>query len=179
MHLELLKQYTTMGLPAQQQSETEQTHKPDDASQLPPEALDLASKLFDLGIYHAIKPVLILANILLPAREGKAAELSQYITAGIPVNLTNSKGDTLLMLASYHGHVDTTRMLLDSGADVNVLNDRGQSIIAGAVFKGYEEVVKVLFEKDADVRKGQPNAVDSAKMFRRDDMLALFGEEGG
>jgi ankyrin repeat protein len=165
-----------MGLPAQQQPETEQTPKPNDASQLPPEALDLASKLFDLGIYHATKPVLILADILLSAREGKTAELSQYITAGIPVNLTNGKGDTLLMLASYHGHIDTAHMLLDSGADVNVLNDRGQSIIAGAVFKGYDEVVKALFEKGADVRKGHPNAVDSARMFKRDDTLTLFGE---
>lgn len=81
------------------------------------------------------------------------------------------------MLASYHGHLETVRVLLDSGADVNVLNDRGQSIIAGAVFKGEDEVVKALFEKGADVRKGQPNAVDSAKMFKRDDMLTLFGEE--
>ena len=120
-----------------------------------------------------------LTNVIFVAREGKTADLSQYITAGIPVNLTNSKGDTLLMLASYNGHLETVLMLLDSGADVNVLNDRGQSIIAGAVFKGEDEVVKALFEKAADVRKGHPNAVDSARMFKRDEILTLFDEEGG
>lgn len=83
------------------------------------------------------------------------------------------------MLASYHGQLGTVNMLLDAGADANVLNDRGQSVIAGAVFKGYDDVVKMLFGKGADVRLGQPNAVDSAVMFKRDECLRLFGVEDG
>ncbi|CAD0106265.1 unnamed protein product [Aureobasidium uvarum] len=98
------------------------------------------------------------------ARQGKTEELAQY-------------GDTLLMLAAYHGYAETTRMLLDKGADPNVLNDRGQSPIAGAVFKGSDDVVKLLFERKADVYAGQPNAVDSAHMFRKEDYLTLFGVE--
>lgn len=69
-------------------------------------------------------------------------------------------------------------MLLELEADANVLNDRGQSIIAGAVFKGYDEVVKLLYEKGSDVTRGHPNAVDSAKMFKREECLRLFGEDG-
>ncbi|KAF2220495.1 ankyrin repeat-containing domain protein, partial [Elsinoe ampelina] len=134
-------------------------------SELPPAALELAGKLFDL------------------AREGSTDALGQYLDAGIPLNLTNSKGDTLLMLAAYHGHVETTRLLLQKGADPNVLNDRGQSILAGAVFKGHDEVVRILFEgmdgRKADVRLGQPNAVDSASMFQKEDYLRLFGVESG
>ncbi|PNS16439.1 hypothetical protein CAC42_173 [Sphaceloma murrayae] len=134
--------------------------------QLPPAAIDLAGKLFDL------------------AREGNTAALTQYLDAGIPPNLTNHKGDTLLMLAAYHGHAATTRILLEKGADPNVLNDRGQSIIAGAVFKGYDDVVAVLFEgvdgrpPRADIRLGQPNAVDCASMFGHEKYLELFGVEG-
>lgn len=153
-----------MGLPQQtdESAPTTAPSKPTSISELPPAALDLASKLFDY------------------ARTGATAELSQYLSAGIPPNLTNHKGDTLLMLAAYHGHPETVKMLLDKGADANALNDRGQSPIAGAVFKGYEDVVKVLFDAGVDVRAGHPNAVDSARMFKREGMLRLFGvgEEG-
>jgi ankyrin repeat protein len=81
------------------------------------------------------------------------------------------------MLASYHGHAETAKMLLDNGADANVLNARGQSPIAGAVFKGYDDVVRVLYEGGADVKLGQPNAVDCARMFKRSSCLKLFGVE--
>ena len=148
-----------MGLPQQQEQPKEQPAAESQKPQLPPEALELASKLFDF------------------AREGKSPELQQYIRAGIPVNLTNHKGDTLLMLASYHGHLETVNMLLENGADTNALNERGQSPIAGAVFKGYNEIVRAIFDKGADLYAGQPNAIDSAKMFKREECLRIFGVE--
>jgi ankyrin repeat protein len=129
------------------------------SAQLPPEAVALAGKLFDF------------------AREGKTAELEQYISHGIPVNLTNHKGDTLVMLAAYHGHLETLKMLLDKGADMDVLNERGQSPIAGAVFKGYDEVVALMAQRGADLHAGQPNAVQAAHMFKREEMLRVFGED--
>lgn len=82
------------------------TSEPSNPSQLPPAALDLAAKLFDL------------------ARAGETATLAQYLSAGIPPNLTNHAGDTLLMLASYHGHLGTVRMLVEKGGDVNAINGR-------------------------------------------------------
>jgi len=154
-----------MGLPQHDDSQpiastsNQTTAAPEkDASTLPPEALALATKLFDF------------------ARQGQTPELQQYLSAGIPVNLTNHKGDTLIMLAAYHGHVETVRVLLDRGADVDVLNERGQSPIAGAVFKGYEDVVRALVEGGADLRAGQPSAVDCAVMFRREGLLELFSQ---
>ncbi|GMK58962.1 hypothetical protein CspeluHIS016_0604040 [Cutaneotrichosporon spelunceum] len=125
---------------------------------LPPEALDLASRLFDL------------------ARTGDLA-LVQYLEAGIPPNLTNAAGDTLLMLAAYHGHADLVKALLGHGADPNVLNEKGQAPIAGAVFKKNDDVVKVLFEAGADVSAGHPNARDCAVMFRREDLTELFNSK--
>jgi len=128
-------------------------------TQLPPEAVELAGRLFDF------------------ARQGATSSLDQYLNAGIPINLTNHKGDTLLMLAAYHGHPETVRMLLDRGADVNVLNERGQSPVAGAVFKGYDEIVLAMRDKGADLYAGHPNAVDTARMFRRAELLRAFGVE--
>jgi ankyrin repeat protein len=131
-----------------------------DPSKVPPEALDLATKLFDF------------------ARQGTTSDLQAYIEAGISPNLTNGKGDSLLMLAAYHGHAPTVSMLLSKGAEVNGLNDRGQSPVAGAVFKGYEDVIKVLVEDGkADVLAGHPNALDCAIMFKRQSLLQAAGVE--
>jgi ankyrin repeat protein len=47
------------------------------------------------------------------------------------------------MLASYHGHTELVKLLLQHGADPNRVNDRGQSILAGAVFKGEDAVIEV------------------------------------
>ena len=90
-------------------------------------------------------------------------------------DLTNERGDALLMLAAYNGHPDTVRALLARGADVDRANDRGQTPLAGAVFKGYGEVVRVLFEGGADPNGGTPTAVDTARMFEKDAFLELFG----
>ena len=133
---------------------------PSSVNSLPPEALALAAKLFDF------------------ARQGDLASLTPYLSAGIPPNLTNSSGDTLLMLASYYNHAPLVSYLLSKGADPNVLNDKGQCPLAGAVFKGYEEVVKVLVQEGkADIRNGHPNAVDTAAMFKKWECAKLMGVE--
>ncbi|RBM17863.1 ankyrin repeat domain-containing protein [Streptomyces sp. PT12] len=121
-----------------------------------PEVLQLAAKIFDL------------------ARQGDTATVAAYVDAGVPPNLSNDKGDTLLMLAAYHGHADTVRVLLERGAEPGRGNDKGQTPIAGAVFKGSVEVVRVLLEAGADPAAGQPSAIDTARMFGRTELLDLF-----
>ena len=54
----------------------------------------------------------------------------------MPANLRNDKGDSLLMLACYHGHEEVVRLLLDHGGDTELSNDRGQTPLAAAAFKG-------------------------------------------
>jgi ankyrin repeat protein len=108
------------------------------------------------------------------AREGQTESLLAYVDAGIPVNLTNDKGDTLVMLAAYHGHAKAVAGLLERGADPNRLNDRGQSPLAGAVFKSELEVIKALLDGGADPAAGQPSAIDTARMFDNAEVLALL-----
>ncbi|NLU67991.1 ankyrin repeat domain-containing protein [Streptomyces sp. HNM0574] len=124
-----------------------------------PEVLELAQKIFD----HA--------------REGDTDTLAAYVDAGVPANLTNDKGDSLIMLAAYHGHAPSVRALLERGADPNRANDRGQTPLAGAVFKGEDEVVRALFEGGADPHAGAPTAVETARMFEKKELLELFGAE--
>lgn len=119
---------------------------------------------------------LALAHALFDAaREGNTALLGSYLAAGAPATLTNAAGDSLLMLAAYHGHAGTVRVILDHGGDVNAANDRGQTPLAGAVFKGYIDVVQALVEAGADPDAGTPSARAAAQMFARADLLALLG----
>lgn len=60
------------------------------------ELIELAGRIFDA------------------ARGGDAEALGAFLAAGAPVNLANDRGDTLLMLAAYHGHAAAVRLLLDA-----------------------------------------------------------------
>ncbi|MFF9851838.1 ankyrin repeat domain-containing protein [Streptomyces litmocidini] len=122
-----------------------------------PEVVELASKVFDL------------------ARTGDADALAAYVDAGVPANLTNDKGDTLVMLAAYHGHAAAVAALLERGAEADRPNDRGQTPLAGAVFKGEDAVIRALLAAGADPEAGTPSALDTARMFGRTELLELFG----
>jgi len=105
------------------------------------------------------------------ARAGDTARLRAYVEQGVPVNLTDATGNTLLMLASYHGHAETVAALVALGADPDRTNDRGQSPLAGSIFKGEDDVVLVLLAAGADPDVGTPSARATAQMFDRGDLL--------
>jgi ankyrin repeat protein len=109
------------------------------------------------------------------ARAGDTEPLIAYVDAGVSANLSNHKGDSLVMLAAYHGYAGTVRALLERGADPDRANDHGQTPLAGAVFKGETDVVKALLAGGADPNAGHPSAVATARMFERDDLLELMG----
>src|SRR5918995_7478196 len=85
------------------------------------------------------------------ARAGQSQELENLLRMGLPPNLRNEKGDSLLMLASYHGHVDAVRALLEHGADPELANDRGQTPLAAAAYQGDAAMVLLLLDLGADV----------------------------
>jgi ankyrin repeat protein len=120
------------------------------------DVLDFAHMLFDL------------------ARDGDAERLAGYLDAGLSPNLTNDKGDTLLILAAYRGNTETVRTLVDHGADVARANDRGQTALAAAVFKQSEPTVRLLLGAGADPLHGSPNAIDTARFFDLPAMVALI-----
>ncbi|KAF5682084.1 ankyrin protein [Fusarium denticulatum] len=130
------------------------SNQPARAGSLTPEMIEFASRMYDA------------------ARKGDVTTFEQALPAGLPPNLTNDKGDTLLMLAAYHGHADLVKVLIQHGADPNRLNDRGQSPLAGAVFKKEDEVIqkiKELLDGGADPEYGQPSAAECITMFKQED----------
>ncbi|KAI1123134.1 ankyrin [Nemania abortiva] len=118
---------------------------------IPPEAIEFASRMYNA------------------AREGQIDVFKEALPIGLPANLTNDKGDTLLMLAAYYGHPELVKLLIQHGADPNRLNDRGQSPIAGAVFKKEDAVIDVLLEGGADPEYGSPSAVQCIATFKQED----------
>ena len=47
------------------------------------------------------------------AREGRAPELAEFLDHGLPVDVRDGEGDTLLMLAAYRDHPETVAMLIE------------------------------------------------------------------
>lgn len=127
-----------------------------------------------MGSMNALSPeqserVIALAMDL--AREGRTSELLEFLDHGLPIDVRNTNGDTLLMLAAYHGHEGTVESLLRRGADVDLRNGRDQSPVAGAIFKGEDEVVRTLVAAGADLDAGTPSARATAQMFDRTELL--------
>ena len=121
-----------------------------------PGVIELAGRVFDL------------------ARGGHTEELVAYVDAGVPVNLTNDKGDTLLILAAYHGHPETVAALLERHADHSRTNDRGQTALAAAVFRQSTDTVRHLLAAGADPDAGGPSARATATFFDLPAMTELL-----
>jgi ankyrin repeat protein len=111
------------------------------------------------------------------ARDGEADRLADYLGGGLSPNLTNDKGDTLLILAAYRGHAQTVQVLVEHGADVSRVNDRGQSALAAAVFKQSAPSVQILLAAGADPSDGSPSALATAQFFELPAMVALLEEQ--
>lgn len=126
------------------------------ADHLDDDALAFAHRMFDL------------------ARAGDADELAAYVAEGLPPNLTNDKGDTLLILAAYHNHPATVAALVTAGADHSRVNDRGQTALAAAVFRQNAETVATLLAAGANPHDGNPSAIATAEFFKLPAMLELL-----
>ena len=110
------------------------------------------------------------------ARQGETEKLLALIGEGLPVDLTDHKGDSLLILASYSGHNDLARGLVERGATVDRLNDQGQSALTCAVFRQNAELTRFLLEAGADPTLGPQNALAVTDMFDLPAMRALIEE---
>jgi hypothetical protein len=115
-----------------------------------------------------------LRGVLDLARQGRTPELAHVLERGVPANLTGASGDTLLILAAYHDHPTSVRMLLEHGADPNRVNDRGQTALGAAVFRRSVESVELLLGHGADPNAGARSAVEIADFFGLDEMSALL-----
>ncbi len=111
------------------------------------------------------------------ARNNDYTSLETLLKNGLNPNLTNHKGDSLLMLACYYNSVECVKLLLQYKAEVDKTNDKNLTPLSGVCFKGYVEVAKLLLENGANPDLKNPMGMtpyDFAILFRRKEIIKLL-----
>ena len=110
------------------------------------------------------------------ARKGDAEGLGALLKGDLAVDARDAKGNTLLMLAGYHGKAETVAMLLKARATVDLRNDKGQTPLGGVAFKGYTEIATLLLDAGADplADQGGSTPADFATLAGKTEILALL-----
>jgi ankyrin repeat protein len=110
------------------------------------------------------------------ARKGDTAGLAALLKDGLAVDAQDAKGNTLLMLAAYHGKIETVQLLLKARATVDLRNAKGQTPLGGVAFKGYAEIATLLLDAGADpvADQGGSTPADFATLAGKTEILALL-----
>lgn len=95
-------------------------------------------------------------RLALLARAGRTDELLTLLGEASPDQVDGSD-DSLLMLASYHGHADTVGALLARGADPTLRNGRGLAPLDAAALQGSVRAIDALLDGGADVEDEGPD----------------------
>lgn len=110
------------------------------------------------------------------ARSGQTAELLEMIDSGVPVDVTNGRGDSLLIVAAYAQQPETVRALLERSSRTDVVNSMGQTAISCAVFRNDKEILGDLLASGADPDLGAHSALAIAQQFQITDMIEMLSK---
>lgn len=117
-------------------------------------------------------------SIFYLAKVGEKNAVQKIIEKGeCDINEKDFKGYSPLMYASYNGHIEMTRYLIENGADVNSSDLSGNTVLMGASFKGHFEIVQILIRNGSDLKarnqQGQ-NASDFAHLLGKTKVVELL-----
>lgn len=111
------------------------------------------------------------------ARNGGAMLLAPLLEAGVPVNMSTSEGDTLLLLAAQNGHLETVRLLLSRGAEPDRQDAQQHTPLMLAAIGNHSAVIDALLEVGADTRitndEGK-TAQDIARAYQSENALRIL-----
>jgi len=80
---------------------------------------------------------------------GQTDKVKELLDNGANVNEWN--GGTALFTASYYGHLDVVKLLIERGAEVNTMSQRGESALGNAAAGGHMDVVNILIDNGANI----------------------------
>jgi ankyrin repeat protein len=115
-----------------------------------------AGCLVDRGLEQYRERNFMPDKLLEAVKAGNIASVAQMLAAGGDVNLRDSEGATLLMIASHSGNLPMVRALIAAGANVNAGDERGWTPLMKAAYnaeqdRGFADVVQALIDAGAKV----------------------------
>lgn len=110
------------------------------------------------------------------ARQGRTGPLGEMIDAGVPIDVQNPRGDTLLIVAAYAEQTEVVAELIRRGAALDIVNGNGQTAVACAVFRRNEPLLRMLLDAGADQDAGMNTATAIADQFGLASMRSVLDE---
>ena len=98
------------------------------------------------------------ARLLQAATEGHDTVVRQLLAMGAPVNVTDERGATALMLAARNGDLGILQALLSRGADPSVRDSQGRTVFEWAEPSSSTAKYVVAFLLDRGISKEMPRA---------------------
>lgn len=109
-------------------------------------------------------------------RNGRAEPLQEMLDSGVPVDVRNAKGDSLLIIAAYSQQNSIVTDLIDRGADKDVVNAMGQTAISCAVFRNDAAILHALLLSGANPDAGARTGLEIAEQFGLAQMAQILKE---
>lgn len=132
-------------------------------------------------IFCGLHTGLYARDIFSAARVGDTAAVSACLRAGTPVDTTDERGSTPLIVAAYNNRPETVALLLACKAGPDVADRMGNTALMGACFRGYPQIVRLLLDAGADPDRTNPNgatALTFAATFGHTETVALLLHRG-
>ncbi|MBC6975395.1 ankyrin repeat domain-containing protein [Bacillus sp. Xin] len=89
-------------------------------------------------------------QLLTAVEQRETATVLSLVQQGVNTNVTDSKGRTPVMIATYGNDVKTAKILIDAGADVNIRDGMKNNPFLYAGAEGYLEILKLTIDAGAD-----------------------------
>jgi len=91
-----------------------------------------------------------LTPLMMAAYVDRTQIVKLFLTDGVDVNETNTRGYTALHFAAFYGNYEVAVALLDGGADIDYRNGVGQTPLMVAAFYGNAKTASILLNRGAN-----------------------------
>jgi len=102
------------------------------------------------------------ARLVQAASEGHDAAVRQLIATGAPVNVTNERGETALMIAARNGDLGMLQALLSRGADASARDNQGRTVFDWAEPSPSTGKYVMAFLLDRGIQRAGPLQVSAS-----------------